>query len=241
MKKSFNLALLLILLTYSCSTYQNKQQINTISIPELGSFVKNKGQLWFSSASEIGHCQWKKPLKVKLKQLPFNKVSYHQYSKYIEKSNRINSVAYVDSLPNKPKYLHLEIADKIELTSILNDKTNDKVRDYLSKDHEYKMATGISFSVEDATMPIFMTAEHMLLQQDSAKNVSLIVVTKNERKKVNLNELEIFDFNFSSFCWGENRYHQKRIENIRSGNSKCPKGTYAKAAKIKDNSSYLKF
>jgi len=237
----YSLILLASLLVFSCASYQSKKQTAAVTFPELGSIVVLKDHLWYNSANQLGTPKWNKPLTIQVQQLPFNKVSYGNYANYMAKASRINSIPYVDSLPYKPKYLRLDILDKIELVERLNDDQNKTVRSYLENDDDYKIVTSISVTTTDALMVRLVEAQSVTLEEVSPKKMQLVLTNDNKEYLIALSELEVFDYGYSSFCWGEDRYHNKRIKTLNLGNEKCPKGTSKKASKVVADKSYLKF
>lgn len=243
MKQSYSLFLILILflLLYSCASHKAKQQTQTLTFPELSSIIETKGKLWYSSSEQVGRPMQQKPLQIRVQQLPFNKASYAAYSKYMQKASKINSIAYVDSLPYKPKYLRLQVLDKIKLVQLLNSDENKNVRSYLAHNDTYKLVTQWDITMPDNQMVQLLEADAVFLKTDHRKKTQLTFMHGSKKQEVNLSEIEVFSYGFSSFCWGEDRYHNRRIENLLSGNAKCPKGTFKKASKVVADKSYLKF
>jgi len=242
MRKPVYCLLFISALVASCATYKADKQTQALSFPELGSIVKKtKDVLLNSSAEQIGMPVWSSPIKVQVQQLPFNKVTYLSYATYMQKAGKINSIPYVDSLPYKPKYLRLQLSDKIALTTLLNAQENGNVKNYLEKDTAYKMVTTMSFTVPETLMPRYENAETVLLEQDTYKNVYLVLVNEGKKERIHFSHLQVFDYELSCFCWGADRYGQKQIENIVADTKKCPKGTVEKASKLNANKTSLKF
>lgn len=242
MKNALYYLLFTGLLIASCAGYKAEKQTNAISFPELGSIVKkDKDMLMNSTSQQVGMPIWSSPIKVNVQQLPFNKMSYLTYAGYMRKAGKINSIPYVDSLPYRPKYLRVQLLDKIELTTLLNSEANEKVRTYLEKDSDYKMVTKMDFTVPETIMPLYEQAETVVLQQDEFKNVYLVLINGKKEERIHFSHLQVFDYEVSCFCWGADRYDQKRIENMVPDTKKCPKGTYEKASKMNSDKLYLKF
>ncbi|QLG46784.1 hypothetical protein [Costertonia aggregata] len=241
MKNCFIYIFSVVVLFYSCGSFKAEQRTSALTFPELGSIIKKKGMLWYGTSEQVGIPLWSEPMTVNIRQLPFNPDSYNTYAKYMSSAGKINSIAYNDSLPYKPKYLRLELVDKIRLTRALNSEPNEAVLSYLANDADYKIVTRMDFTVPETVMPTFELADNVVLIQDKFNKVQLVLIANGKEELVNFNEIQIFDFEYSSFCWGEDRYHRKRIENIVSDGSKCPKGTFVKPSKVKADKSYLKF
>lgn len=224
----------------SCSSYKAQKQEALLSFPELGTLIKTKGDMWYSAAEQIGVPNWS-VLKVDVKQLPFNKTSYLSYAKYMQQAGKINSIAYTDSLPYKPKYVRVQLLDRIGLTNLLNTEANKELRSYISNDVGYKLVTGLNITIPETEMPSFLQAEAIQLQKDNYDNIVLVIINGERKKEYFFSELQVFDYQYSNFCWGEDIYHNLIIENIISQGQKCSKGTYLKVSKIDNDKSYLKF
>ena len=232
---------LTVILIHSCASFKAEQQTAALTFPELGSIIKTRGALWYSTSEQVGLPQWSAPIKVQLQQLPFNPLSYTAYAEYMANAGKINSIAYRDSLPYKPKYIRLQLLDKIRLTNELNSESNKQVMAYLENDSDCKIVTRMDFTVPETIMPFFETADNVLLKQDTFNKVQLVLVNGGKEEIIDFSQIQVFDFEYSSFCWGEDRYHKKQIENIVPVGEKCPKGTYVKPEKVKTEKSYLKF
>nr|WP_299067278.1 hypothetical protein [uncultured Allomuricauda sp.] len=229
-----------VLFLLGCSAYKAEKQESLLSFPELGTLIKTKGDMWYSAAEQIGVPNWS-VLKVDVKQLPFNRTSYYSYAKFMEQAGKINSVSYNDSLPYKPKYLRLQLLDRLGLTQLLNNEQHDDLRSYIANDDGYKLVTGLNITVPEVEMPGFLQAEALQLQKDAYDNIILVVINGEFEKHYFFSELHVFDYQYSNFCWGEDQYHNMIIENLISEDQKCPKGTYLKASKVNGDRSYLKF
>lgn len=243
MKTGFYSIILLLtgVLITACGSYKSKQQAAKLTFPELGSIVHVKGEIWNPSTEQIGKPSWDEALSLAAQQLPFNKTTYTTYASYMANASQINGIPYVDSLPYKPKYIRLQLLDKIAATTVLNDKTNTAVREYLENDAAYKLVTRLDMTVPDAMMSEFIGANMIRMVKDTQLGKHLILTRGTAESKINLADVQIFDYGVSSFCWGEDRYHRKQIEAILSEDEKCPKGTFKKASKVTSDKSYLKF
>ena len=235
------LGIVILFLIAGCSSYTIQQQTKALSFPELGSIVKAQGSLWYASTEQVGQPHWETPLKVQVQEIPFNKTSYGTYSNYIKRAGKINSVKYIDSLPYKPKYLRLLLSDKIVLTNRLNAVENKETRAYLEKDSDYRIVSALDITLPDSDLELLSDAETVFLEQDAFRNLSLVYLNGEQQIQLSLKNIQTFDFDLSSFCWGEDRYHNKQVEAILDGKEKCPKGTAKKASKITSDRDYLKF
>lgn len=231
--KHLLLFLIITIFLTSCASYQSKLQTAAITFPELGSLINVKDNLLFESEEQIGILNFDEELLVSTMELPFNKASYTKYLNYLEKANRVNSVSYTDSMPYKPKYIRLQLLDKIALTELLNNDNNKGVRSYLENDADYKLVTSLDVTVTDELRSVLMESETILLQKDTKNKLLIYVINNNQKRRIDFSHLEVFDFNYVSFCWGEDRYHQKLIKALVQENESCPKNTYSRASKVK--------
>ncbi|RDY60781.1 hypothetical protein [Flagellimonas nanhaiensis] len=236
----FGFILIGVTLLHSCKSYKAQKEEALLSFPDLGTLVMTKGDLWYSAAEQIGVPKWSK-LKVDVQQLPFNRTSYLDYAAHMQRAGKINSISYNDSLPYKPKYLRLQLLDKVGLASLLNNEAHDQLRSYISADDAYKLVTGLNITVPETDMPSFLQAEAVQLQKDRYGSVQLVVINGDFEKRYFFSELHVFGYQYNHFCWGEDQYHNLIIENLISEGQKCPKGTYVKASKVNGDKAYLKF
>lgn len=235
------LVLAVLVFAMACAPFKDRQQTDALTFPELGALIKTNGALWYTTAQQVGTPIWPQPLNIQVQQLPFNKLSYSRYAQYMANAGKINSIAYVDSLPYKPKYVRLQIADKIKLVHHLNDTENVAVRAYLENDDAYKIVTTWNITFRDELMPKFMEATKVTLCEDPKMGKHLLLTMGKQEERIPFSEIQVFGYEYASFCWGEDRYHRKKIETLLSGKERCPKGSHKKAAKVTADRSYLKF
>ncbi|WP_430965797.1 hypothetical protein [Spongiimicrobium sp. 2-473A-2-J] len=229
------------LLCCSCANQKAQRQEAAITFPELGSMVKLKGKLLHTQMQQIGTPQLQAPLKLTVQQLPFNSASYTTYSTYIKKAGQVNSIAYDDSLPYKPKYLRLQLLDRIGLVQLLNSEANTQVRNYLENDPDYRMVVSLDVTMQDALMPQFLEAGNVLLQQNGHGEMFLVLENGKQQQPLDFSQVQVFNYGTASFCWGEDQFNKMKIEAILSFKESCPQGTHKKAAKASGDREYLKF
>lgn len=233
--------LLAALLFSSCASQKAQRQETAISFPELGSMVKRKGKLLHTQMQQIGTPQLQAPLKLTVQQLPFNNASYGAYSTYIKKAGQVNSIAYNDTLHYKPKFLRLKLLDRIGLVQLLNSEANTQVRTYLENDPDYKMVVSLDVTMQDALMPQFLQAGNVLLQQNGHGEMFLVLENGKQQQSLGFSQVQVFNYETASFCWGEDQFNRMKIKAILSFDERCPQGTHKKAAKASGDRAYLKF
>jgi hypothetical protein len=229
-----------VLFLANCASYKAKKQEAQLNLPALGSIVKTKGDLLYAATESIGIPKWYN-LEVAIQELPFNADSYFTYAKHIHNAGKINTIPYNDSLRFKPKYIRLQLQNRIEVTKVLNKESLRETREYISLDKNHKLVSAIDVAFTENEIANFNSAQGAYLTMDKFANLILVLNKENGKQEFLFKDLPSFNYKLSSFCWGEDRYHNVRIENIVSAGDGCPKNTYQKASKIKSNREYLKF
>ena len=230
----------LLLLLWGCGSYKAKQQEHQLQMPHLGTVVKTKGGIWYDAAAQIGLPHWKK-LKVTLQEMPFNIESYTTYAKHMYRSGKINSIPYKDSLRYKPKYIRLQLQDKIGFTEMLNNDKHATMRRYLSLDDGHRLVTTLDLALTEVEITEFNEVLAATLEKDKFDNPILVLERVGATRTYLLKDLPIYDYGLSTFCWGEDQYQNMRIENLVDEDEKCPRGTHLKASKLQADKAYLKF
>ncbi|TAI48497.1 hypothetical protein [Flagellimonas allohymeniacidonis] len=236
----FLFSTILVSMLLGCSSYKTKKQESQLVLPELGNVVQTQGDMFYSTVEPAGIPSWP-TLKVELQQMPFNTKSYTTYARLMQRAARINSISYNDSLPYKPKYVRLQLTDKVALTQMLNSEAHESLREYLTADDAYKLVTGLDLALSESELVVFLNAEAVQLQKDEYGSLKVVLINGNQQNSFFFSELQVFDYQLSSFCWGEDVLHRKKIKNLIAEGERCPKGTFLKARKMEKDESYLKF
>jgi hypothetical protein len=153
-----------------------------------------------------------------------------------------STLNYVDSLPNKPTFVILQIADKVSLLNQLNSDYNTTVYNYLKIAPTAKVVTTISMVFEPTILNEISQAEELYLNNTKFKKYDLELY-KNKRlyKTIELTKGTVFSYELASFCWGENTRHQPILVNITGENSKCNNNTYNSYQKIEKKKYSIKY
>lgn len=211
-----------------------------MNIPELGSIVHISKDKFYSSVDQVGIMNVSE-LNVSLKLLPFNRISYLSYAKGMQRAGKINSIPYIDSLPYKPKYLRIQLADLIDITKLFNNDEHQDLRTYISHDDSYKFVSALDIAISENEMDKFMDAQAIQLKKNGYESLELIVIDGNQKSVYPFRSLHAFRYHYSNFCWGEGPYGNILIENLIAEDEKCPKGTSMKAYKISNDRNQFKF
>lgn len=232
--------MLLALLLICCTPIKNLKSKNGF-MPSLGAVGKSNTSILSKNFQQLGEPHIIEPLALSVREIPFTKSMFKKYQAFKAGQGAKPAIMYSDSITVKPKYLSLEILDKVSLQSQLNKEENNAVREYLSQDDGYALISQISFLANSEIKDNLITAKSIFLVENSNGLLEIKILNGKEKKVLNFLDIEIFEYDVSGFCWGKNRYGQLQIKAITNKTDKCPKGTEKKAYKLESTKSYLKF
>lgn len=209
-------------------------------IPSLGTIGKEHKSLLNASLEQVGKPNVKDRIALSIREIQFNKAKFKTYTEYKTGRGEKPGITYSDSLSSKPKYLCLEISNKIALQSQLNEEYNKGVRDYLSNDEDYRIVSQIAFVTSPKNTQRIVKADGVFLSESNNGILGIALLEQNKSIHLDLSEWEIYDYKLSGFCWGKDKYGHEQIEAIRTNESGCPTGTEKNAQKLNETKSYLK-
>lgn len=230
--------MLLAFVLFSCAPLRNLQDAK-LNAPILGAIGKENKSLISKNFQQIGQPTLARSVAISVQEIPFTKSTFKEYSVLKTQKGDQPNIVYVDSLSVKPKYLRLEIKDKIGLLAVLNDDGNSEVRSYLEKDADCRIVSSISLYIPTKESNGLAHAAEVFLGTNNNGSLQIELINGKERQMVILAEDEIFDYSVMGFCWGEDIYGNARLETL-SDKGGCPNGTEKSAQKLSDNRSYLK-
>ncbi len=236
MKPTSYLAALLLLL-YSCGSLSGDREGERL-IPTLGALGKTNKNLISEDFLLLGNPTLEAPVPLSVRRQAFTKTSFKKFSERNRFYDGKRQLEYIDSLP-KPTYLNLQISDRIELKSHLNTDENSDVRNYLSKDTDCRLVSGVSMVVDQSLSETLFNAEQLQLTTTKGQ-FAVRLVDGNSTKLIPIPDGSVFDYELSSFCWGKDQFGKFKIEAITPERQGCPRGTESKAHKLADTRSYLK-
>lgn len=236
MKPTF-LWLLLACGIYSCTSLQQPASRDA-QLPSLAAIGKQDKSILQTQFQPVGEPRLNEAIAVSASALPFDKASFKRYTQAKANQGEQPQLQYVDSIPQKPKYLRFDITDKIALQSLLNTPENEQVRSYLTKDSDCKIVSSISLYMDARQAALYHSADGLFLSTSSDNMLRLELIIGTKKTYVNLPKTEIFDYEVMGFCWGEDIYGRPQIKTLNHG--KCPQGTEKNAQKIADLKPFLK-
>ncbi|SFZ93397.1 hypothetical protein SAMN05428642_103110 [Flaviramulus basaltis] len=243
MTRNFLKLISILLVLTSCKTIDFNQvsQTKTTQQVVLGSIGSEKEFLLQTGFNNSAVPSYKSPIKLSVVIKPFTKHTHKTFlkAKAVQSANII--VRYVDSLPNKPTYTQLQIADKVELIKALNADENTQVKDYLSHNPKGQVLTGISLTLNKETLEAITGADAVFLVEQGYKTYAIqLYKNKVKTQTIYVNEGIVFEYQTSYCCWQENNKHQLDIVDLVSKYSGCPNNTYRSSKRAKMNINYYK-
>lgn len=219
----------------------NETQIITSQSIELGIIGEDKRFLLEEDYNSTAISVYSEPVRVSVSVLEFNKTSYKAFSQANNKKSLPLTINYVDSLDSKPRFLKLELADRITILNALNNKENSAVKDYVKNKKDAHIISAISIVFDEEKTKSILDADALFLEQEPNK----IFVLKAYKNNIVLgsfkfNEGVVFAYQASNFCWQENDKYKLNIVDIVESTDKCPNSTYRSAKRAKKKIDYFK-
>ncbi|MEL4309118.1 hypothetical protein [Joostella sp. CR20] len=245
MREGIKILIALVVLCYSCKTVtvNNDNQIISDSQPQLGAIGFLESRLVLEK--EIKRHTFKTVMlpslesKIRL-ELHKEKFDKKRYTAYLNTSPKNEyQVSYIDSISTKPEFLSLQLSDRLEYIEHL--KGDVKLINYLKDKPELQSVTSISIVVKPELVSFFNNAESIFLVYDKKLKEYHIELMEysGAKQKVYFNDVIVFAFNTSGFCWGANYKRQVELKMLSDGG--CSKGLKKKATRVNIEKDYLNF
>ncbi|MDD7886044.1 hypothetical protein [Flavivirga sp. 57AJ16] len=236
MLKNFLLICLVVWLLQGCKTIDLRQrsQTNTTQQVSLGSVGLDKDFILQEEFNNAALPNYTAPLKISVKLMPFNKQAYKAFNKAEALQSATVRVNYIDSVKNKPRYIKLQIADKVAMIDALNDTNNRSVKNYLGHNAHTNIITSISWALGQSDIDAVMNADAVFLVEKGLKTYVLQLYKGGAKTQViPFNRGVVFGYKGSNCCWQENNRRQINIVDLVSEFSHCPNKTYRSSKRAK--------
>ena len=240
--KYYGILLLCVSLS-GCSILQPKDTMPdytpTGNIVVLGAIGIENNELLSSEFKVTTFPQYTKGIRVYATQKEFTKHTYKKLLKSPEASKV--PVTYVDSIATKPKYLQIEVIDRIALLEEIKSDANTSIESYIETQTDIKLVSAVNLVFTKAVQDEITKAEAIFLQNNAYKQYEIALVKDGKSyKQISLKEATVFDYELSCFCWGENERRKVELKAIVDNTTSCPKGAYKDADKARDKMDYFK-
>lgn len=236
--------ILVITCCVSCKTIvvQQESQIVTSQSIMLGVIGEDKQFVLDQDYNHTAIPKYNTPIKIQVTTERFNNATYKAFAKANNSQSNKLKISLIDSLKEKPKFIKLEISDRVAVLNALNAKTNSDVKDYLMAKNNAHIVTVISIAVNEKDISALQAANEVFLEASGLKSYSLKAYIKGELKiSLEFNEGVVFAYQVSNFCWQENNKSQLEIVDIVESSEKCPNKTYKSAKRAKKKIDYYDF
>ena len=242
LKYSISLVVVLMLLV-SCKTTSVLQgtHINTTQHIPLGGIGLDKAFLLQKEFNAAALPNYTAPIKVSTAVVPFTKTTHKNYVKAKALQNTNVTINYIDSLPEKPTYIKLQLADKVEVINTLNNEDNLNVKNYLLNNKAANVVTSLNLALNKTEFDAITQANSVFLIEASSKHYALkLYYANSESKRIEFNQGVVFGYQTAHCCWKENKQLKLNIVDFVDAYSSCPNKSYRSANKAKKNRNYYK-
>ncbi len=238
----YGIALLLALGCIGCHSIKvNKTNMHTSTTNPmaLGIIGLQKNDVLSSDFKVSALPEYKQKIRVGVTAVNFTTTTFEAYQK-VSKENR-QGVTYVDSLENKPRFVTLELLDRVAIITELQKEYNAQTISYLKGQKAATMVTSVSLSLPKAVIQEITNAEVVFLNNGGYKQYQLSLINAGQiYKTINFAEATIFGYELSYFCWSENDRKQITLSNIIDEKSSCSKNAYRDAQRALEKMNYFK-
>ena len=227
----------------SCKTFNIDQSIQTKTIQQvsLGSIGSEKDFFLEKGFNGSAVPNYKSPIKLSVIKKPFTKQTYKAFLKAKALQSVDINIRYVDSIPNKPAYIQLQIIDKVAVINALNSLENKDIKDYLSLQTYANVLTSISLVLNQKDTENITNADAVFLIENGLKTYALqLYKDKIKTGVIPFNQGVVFAYQTSNCCWQESKRHKIDIVDLVNAYNNCPKRTYRSAKRAEKTINYYK-
>lgn len=239
----YSIALVLASFFISCKSIKVNQEFQkkTTQNLQLGTVGEQKEFLLEQDYNHVALPVYNISIKVNISPLKFNKSSYNAFIKAKPSQAKNVTINYIDTLDTKPKYLKIDIADRLAVLNTLNSKTNQDVFQFLKNKDQAQVITSLAVAFNNNQLDALVQADEVFLEVTGVKNYALKVYKDNTLQQTILfSEGVVFAYKTSSCCWKQNDKYQLEIIDLAEGNNKCPNQSFKSANRAKKEINYFK-
>jgi len=244
MNRLIPLLILVISLT-SCKTIsiQRELQHATTQNIMLGVVGNQKTFVLEQDYNHVALPDYKQPIKVQPNLIAFNKQSFSAFKKAQLLQNKAIVVNYVDSIKtNQPRFLKLEIADRVGVINAIKSKTNTDVFQFIENNNNAHVITSISIVLNQDSQNAIKNADEVFLGTSGVKNYVLRAYKNKElQHTIKFTDGVVFAYQMSNACWKQDNKYQLQIIDLVESNDKCPSKSYQSAKRAKKKINYYNF
>lgn len=226
MKKSIFFAICIALSSCYVLPKKNKLYQSFTSI-DIGVIGKQEKTLRESDFKIVGIPNYENKIRLSAVIVDFDKSNFKSYKKYLSSTSKTTLVnEFIDSISQKPKYVELEILDKVQVVNTLN-KNNKDILKYLRRTPENTIITKLKFVADKTLLKNIKNANVFYLQTAADKKQQFLKLFKDTEliASLNMSLLQSFQYDVSSFCWEISEKKSTTLVTILDEGELCKNGT----------------
>lgn len=219
----------------------NEKQNITEQQVSLGSIGLEKDFMLQNEFVNTAFPCYKNSIKLAIKVKPFKKQTFKSFTKAKDFQTAGVTINYIDSLDVKPKYVQIDIADKVSFINELNNHYNSGVKSYLKLNKHTNILTSVSLALNQKDIENITSAKAIFLVESGLKSYALKLYKNDTNTEIiQFNQGVVFAYKTSNCCWQENSKHKLNIVDLVSEFNDCPFKTYRSSKRAKQKVNYYK-
>ncbi|NQX85438.1 MAG: hypothetical protein HRT67_05975 [Flavobacteriaceae bacterium] len=233
----------LVITCVACKTVSVEQDLyhKALSSVVLGAIGEQKDFVLKHSYKNIALPNYKNRLKIQITVIPFTKSTFRAYNQAKVTRKNDFSVEYSDSLKIKPKFLKIELSDRVEVLNALNSSFNHDIKQYIQHKKQSQIVLGVLMVLKPEDLNTIENAHEVFLEREGLNSYALKLYKNSELEQTILfDEGVVFGYQRSSFCWQEDSMRQLSIVDLVDGDAKCPRYTYRNFRRAHKKINYFK-
>ncbi len=212
------LAFLVTAFIYSCTTYERILATPQSTLVELGMIGDLDATVTTKEFQTFGIPQLDGKIRLSPVFKTFNGLDYKAYKKLRKQEALGFEIQYVDSLPNKPQYLRLELQDQVGFLTELNAEKNAELKEQILTNPDADIITRIDWVVSEAAIARIKAADAVFLGQNYQRIPRIILSKNNQLTEILFSEGLMLSYEVSQFCWGlDSRNEPKLMAFVEKG------------------------
>tara|TARA_R110002020_G_scaffold242950_2_gene456423 strand:+ start:689 stop:1384 length:696 start_codon:yes stop_codon:yes gene_type:complete len=230
----------MLILFLECKTLDNwENPIGTASL-ELGMVGFASDGIIGNNFKTIGTPLLTSKIRLKPEIRYINKKEFFRYQRFANQRDLTYKLRYIDSISEKPEYVHLAISDRVGIIKSLNKAINVDIYQSIRTDDNLKIITTIDCVFSADYINLIRGAEAVYLYKDP-NNIPIIQIAK-EGKELNIpfKECVVLSYQTSSFCWGKDKRREIKLMGLRKNKGPCAGHLERTADKLIRDLNYFK-
>lgn len=225
--------IILIATLVSCSTYERILATPQSTPLELGMIGDLDATVTSKEFQTMGIPQLDGKIRLTPVFKSFNDLDYNAYKKLRKQEALDFKVRYIDSLPNKPQYVRLELQDRVGFLTELNAEKNSELKEQILTNTEADIITRIDWVVSEMAIERIKAADAVFLGQNYQHIPRIIISKNNQLTEMLFSEGLVLSYEVSQFCWGLDSRNEPKLMAIVENGKPC-------AGALKHNGNKLK-